>query len=244
MKKKGNYSIDDLNSAVNAVKSETITIYKGSKHFQVPISTVYKNVHGISKTNRLGATPKLRKEDEDSLTNFVIMCAQRGFPLFQEEIINVAWKLMLIKDKNSKKPTRSWLKGFRRRQPTLSMRLTQSVSKASSVVSENNLRSWHLEITELTTKYHLLDVLKNHPELIFNLDETNFLCVPGSKKAFARRGDKNVFKIANGKEKECVTAVYCISGAGQLIPPMMIFKNNNRMVEIAKKMPGNIYYNC
>lgn len=236
---KRNYNIDALNSAVNAVKNESMTIYKGSKQFKIPISTVYKNVNGINKSNRLGASKILPEEEETCITNYAVLCADRGFPLNREQIIDTAWKLMLIKDKNSKKPTRSWLKGFLNRQPNLSMRCTQSVSKASAVVSENNLRLWHTEITKLATKYGMLDVLNNHPELVFNLDETNFLSVPESKKVFARRGVKNVFKIANGKEKECVTAVYCISASGQLVPPMMIFKNNIKMLEIARKMPGD-----
>lgn len=158
----------------------------------------------------------------------------------REDLVNIADKLMKLRNKNAPRPGRSWLEGFLKRHPLIALRATQSVSKASGNVSENNLRSWHNTITSSLTQYDKLHIVMNCPELVFNSDESCFPVVPASNKVFAHRGVKNVFKIAHGKEKVSVTAMYCISAAGQLIPPMMIFKNNYKMLEIAHKMPGKI----
>lgn len=238
--KRSKYSIHELRLAVNAVKSEGFSFYKGSKQFNVPLTTIHSNVNGVNKSNQLGAPRKLSKEDEDELAKHCLSWAEAGFPLTEDQVIALAWKLMRIQDKKANKPTVSWYRGFMRRHPNLSTRKAQLVTQASSRVTLENLRGWNREVTDLAVKYNVMHILENKPELIFNLDETNFLVVPESKRVVAAKGARNVLKISNGKEKENVTSVYCISAAGQLIPPTMIYRNSNRIAEYARKCPSKL----
>jgi hypothetical protein len=116
--------------------------------------------------------------------------------------------------------------------------LTSKVSRASAIVSENNLRGWHRGVTIYFTKEDLMNIMRNHPKRIFDIDESGFQLVPDIKnRAFALRGSRYVLEIASGKEKVSVTAMYAISAGGELIPPMMVYKNTFKMVDFARKMP-------
>lgn len=82
-------------------------------------------------------------------------------------------------------------------------------------------------------------LLNEYPGQVFNGDETAFQPEPvPSGTVLAKRGAKHVFQIASGLEKVSVTAMYSIGADGTLVPPMMLFKNNNKMLEIALNMPG------
>lgn len=242
-KRRKNYTLSDLKLAIKAVEDGNVSPYRAALDFNIPLTTFYNNLTGTSKSNSIGTSTILSKEDENSIEKYVISCAERGFPLGREALVDVGEKMIKLKNKNAQRPGRAWVEGFLRRHPGITFRVTQSVSKASANVSENNLRSWHAQITATLTQYDKLHIILNHPELVFNSDETNFQLAPEGGKVYAAKGAKTVYKVAPGMEKVSVTAMFCISAAGELIPPLMIYKNTYKMVDIARKMPRKLNKN-
>jgi hypothetical protein len=242
MQKRINYTQSDLDAAIREVKDGNLTIYRASKQFNVPASTISSNIRGKNKTNRLGATTLFTPEEETELEFCISFCADCGYPLNRQMILFGAHKILKEKKPYANELGRKWLDNFLKRHPSSSILKGHAVSKESSTVSEGNIRNWHMEMTAVFTKYDVLHILQNHPELIFNVDETGFHLVPRTSMLIARRSAANAYKIANGREKVSVTAMYCISAAGVLVPPMMLFKKNNRMLEIAHTMSRKFKY--
>jgi hypothetical protein len=71
-KKRKNYTLNDLNLAIEAVKSGFLTAYAASKQFTIPVRTIYDNVNGKSKSNIIGSSTILSKTDEDSIAKYLI----------------------------------------------------------------------------------------------------------------------------------------------------------------------------
>lgn len=84
-------------------------------------------------------------------------------------------------------PGRTWYKGFLHRHPKVVIREPEGVSRASSKVSESDIRRWHQKVTDYLAENEYLDVLKD-PTRIFNADETSFQLCPKTGKVLAPKG--------------------------------------------------------
>ena len=77
------------------------------------------------------------------------------------------------------------------------------------------------------------------PSRVFNADETGFELNPQPKKVLARRGTKNVYNVESSNPKESITVTYNIRASGEMVPPMLTFKDStSNLLEIALKMNG------
>lgn len=96
--------------------------------------------------------------------------------------------------------------------------MTSKVSKASANVSENNIRGWHQKLTVYFIENNFMKILQEHPELIYNGDESGFQLVSDIRnKVLARIGSRYVLEVASGKEKVSVTAMYTICNSANLL---------------------------
>lgn len=84
-------------------------------------------------------------------------------------------------------PGMTWYNCFLKRHPTIVERIPESVTSASSKVSESDIRGWFQQLTTYFTEENLLHVLKD-PSRIFNADETNFMLCPNTGKVLAPIG--------------------------------------------------------
>jgi hypothetical protein len=100
-KKRKNNTLNDLNLAIEAVKSGSLTTSAAAKQFTTPVQTIYDNVNGKSKSNILGSSTILSKTDEDSIAKYLISSAERGFPITRIDLLNIADKMMKADDENA-----------------------------------------------------------------------------------------------------------------------------------------------
>jgi len=62
----------------------------------------------------------------------------------------------------------------------------------------------------------------NHPEAIYNMDESGIPLEPRPPKVVARKGQKKVCYQTSG-QKQQITVIGCGSATGQCLPPFVIF---------------------
>lgn len=204
MKIREKYCLGTLLAAKAAVESGVMSAYKASKQFSVPRTTLHDNLHSKYLSNKLGTKTLLTAEEELELKTWIFECAERGFPLSKPQVIQGG--TVLLRRRTSKKGTKvisaNWYQRFRKRHADTSERAVSVVSRASANVSENNIRGWHSKITSYMTENDMMHILTEHPERIFNGDETGFQLAPDIKnRVLAKHGAKNVFAIASGLEK-------------------------------------------
>ncbi|CAG4947738.1 unnamed protein product [Parnassius apollo] len=61
-----------------------------------------------------------------------------------------------------------------------------------------------------------------HPERIFNTDESAFFLNPKPGHVLARKGDKNVY-ASSGDDKENLTVLITGNAAGELAPTLVVY---------------------
>ena len=175
-----NYTMNDLIAAKTAVYSGEMTGYQAAKHFSIPKATIYDNLKEKFASNKLGAVTQLSFEKERKVVDWIIACAEQGFPRTRADVI--AAGSLLLRRKTCKNDAANlgekWYLKFRRRHPEISDRAVSVVSRAIAVVSENNIRGWHQKITEYFTQNDLMHIIQHHPERVFKGDESGFQLVP------------------------------------------------------------------
>ena len=74
----------DMVAAINAVKTNQITISAASKHFHVPQKTLDDVIKDhVEHGSMPGRNPVLSAVEEDALVVYLLYMADRGFPLIR-----------------------------------------------------------------------------------------------------------------------------------------------------------------
>lgn len=140
------YDLENLKKALHAVKSG-MSKKQAAREYQVPRSTIQFRLNNPDKINpRPGPTTVLTDEEENVLVNWIIQSSKKGF-LRRKEDIQYSVSDFLKKNNRPNPfkndvPGEKWLKLFLKRHPEVAVRTPESVTAASSVVSENDLRAW------------------------------------------------------------------------------------------------------
>ncbi|KAJ8983254.1 hypothetical protein NQ317_015603 [Molorchus minor] len=173
-----------------------------------------------------GPSPILSSQEETILVRWIKDCQRKGFPRRKEDIqISVKQFLDDSPRENPFKnnlPGDGWYKAFMRRHPALTTRKSEGVSAASSAVSEQDIRKWFEGIYSYLSEKEYTEVLE-HPERLFNADETNFQLCPQNKRS--------------GKAKTTLTVLFSFSAAGNYTPPLIIYPGKRLRKEIGDSIP-------
>jgi hypothetical protein len=88
-RKYGQYSSQDLESAVKEVKTGTLKLASAARKYKVPRKTVH--VHLNKKiSQKCGSETILNAEDEKRIADWIIDCAEMGDPRTKTEVLNAA----------------------------------------------------------------------------------------------------------------------------------------------------------
>lgn len=117
--------------ALKAIK-QGIPLRVASDTYGIPKSTLHdlKNNSGENKKFKPGPDTYFSYEEEENFKNFILECADRGFPLEKEEFLDKIqdYVIKLKKDNpfTNNRPGQRWWEEFLRRWPDLSLRTAQN----------------------------------------------------------------------------------------------------------------------
>lgn len=238
IRKRCNYNRECLFSAINMVKHGD-SIAASSRRYNVPESTIRAHIQGKYSDKKPGPNTILSEKEEENLVKWIFHCAEQGFPVTKELLIeSVRLLLIQLKRKNSFAngvPGRHWYEGFLRRHNNVSKRLSENVSLRRAKVSESHIREWFNEVKQYLVSENLLNIDKSR---IFNCDETSVALNPKSPTVLCQRGKKNVRRIVGDNEKECITVLVTANAAGQLAPPLILFSGQKMPPRIQESLPN------
>ena len=215
------YSVKDLETAVDMVKCGKMSIRKAAKNFHIPKSTIGDRISGrVPEGAKVGKSTVFLMEVENKLAGKVKEAAAKGFGLSRMQLAakaaQLAKSLHLRTPFTNGIPGKDWISGFMNRHPDISLRLPTPLSTCRARCLN----------TTLTSKYfcELEGVLKEkQPLKVWNIDETSVPLLHKPTKVLAATGSKNIpGRVGNSRDN--VSVLFCIEQGGYDIPPLCIVK--------------------
>ncbi|XP_050064281.1 uncharacterized protein LOC126553153 [Aphis gossypii] len=233
------YSPSKVQQALDAIHKGMNTS-TASRIFNVPRTTLRNKLEGKSPVESVGhggVTSILGDETEALLVEWVLTCAKMGFPVDREGLLSSVKKLVDESEMKTpfinNRPGKKWFYGFMNRHKCLSQKHAEYVNKARGSVTEEKIRKWFDEVSELLGEN--LYVL-NYPERVFNMDETCFYLAPKGELILGPRGC-NVYDEQTNNNKENITTLFAANALGNWAPPLTIYKYERIPAKIAQSAP-------
>ncbi|KAJ8935653.1 hypothetical protein NQ314_012702 [Rhamnusium bicolor] len=235
------YSEENLALALAAVKSGSMKLSDAARRFDVPKSTIHNKIkEKVPNIRKMGPAPVLSTAEEDRLQNWILSKAKLGFPMHPNEVKDAVQKILKtigrINPFVDDRPGNKWLHLFLKRNPNISKRNTEIISKSRASVTESAIREWFSELRTFLENENILDMM-NDGSRIFNADETGVRTCTKSGLVLAPKNYKNLYEIASGPEKESITVLCNYSASGIAAPPMVVFPYKRVPKELALTVP-------
>lgn len=246
IKKRKRWCSDDMQKAIEAVRSKSLGYLAAAKRFSVPRATLFRlcNTEGNPETvckTKLGKKPVLTPELENELVQYLLIMDQKFFGLTRRDVRSMAFQLArrnnlphpfsLLRESAGK----DWFSSFmNRHKATLSLRKPTGTSIARAVGFNRE------NVTEF---FDLLEkvMAENHygPDRIYNVDESG-LCIVQSRcpEVVSMRGKRQVGALTSAERGSLVTIVLCMNAAGDFVPPMIIFPRKKSSDQLKKGAPA------
>lgn len=239
--KRGEWSEDSLQNAVNAVEKNEMGVNAAAKAFGIPQSTLKRRLksHNFSKGS-MGKPSLLGTENEKKVVTHITKLQSRGFTPSRDSVRSMAYYLAeSLKLKHNfnhelMKAGYDWLSSFLTRNPELSIRQSEGVSIARAKgLNKKTVDNYFQLLGKVITENNLFD----KPGHVFNMDETGLQLNNKPGKVIAIKGSKNVTTVTSGEKGETISVLACVSGEGTFLPPFCIMKGKNVKQEFSDGMP-------
>lgn len=235
------YSKEDLKLALSEVSNGS-SINATAKKYNIPETTLRRHHHrdGRDFSDNRGNKPLLDSQTESLIASWLIECAEKGDPRTIDEALTAATEMCKLSKKNIKNDllSKNWFVGFMKRNPKISFRTPQAVTRASGNVSEQDIRRFFKMFQTWLVKMDFLH-LTTDPSRWLNSDETGFDLNPRPRKVLAGKGAKNVYLVETSKPKERISVMYTFGADGESYRPQLIFKKSlSKIPAIASALCG------
>lgn len=216
---KRTYDNEFLERAVAAVRRGNMGMRAAAESYGVPYSTLNRKFHG-KQTGKYGGQPELSDDEENRLTEVLLLCAEWGFPFKSYDVRLMVQQYLNKLGKRTKRfkdnlPGIDWFKSFLLRHRDLTIKLAENTKRVRAAVSYQIVEQYFT---------HLQASLEGvPPSNIINYDETNFSDDPGAVKVVVKRGVKHAHRIID-TSKSSTSVMFAITGNGNLLPPYVVYK--------------------
>lgn len=170
------------------------------------------------------------------LAKWLKSCARSGFPINKESLLDYVEKIVRNCKLNTPfincRPGRKWFDAFMRRHPDLSIKEAEHINKAQALITEEKIRNWFREITDLLTPEE--QEILNDPQRVWNCDETSFCLSPSGGLGLAPK-DEHVYDTSKTSDKENITTLITVNASGVLAPPLTLYKYERMNMTVVKQ---------
>ncbi len=229
-----------MDLAVRDVISGANTLRRAALEYGVPRSTLSDRVTGKVCPGAVSGAPRyLDDDEEEELVEFLIGCAEVGYPKSVREVR--AYVDSMLADKyhvDSFHVSHGWWERFRQRHKQLSLRMGESLSHKRAIAMSPEVFDKYFDLLEETLQANKLN---DKPALIFNCDESGVPLSHRPGKRVAARGQKHVHALTSDT-KTHVTVLACVNASGYAIPPMIIYRRANLSQQLTRGEVGGTMY--
>lgn len=242
-----NYDLSSLRAAVFKVKNENWSVYKASKEYGIPWTTLKTHVSNENEDSSTMDLPKLGrpftfpKDIECKLVSYIIKMQEIGFGLTVTDIKHISYSLAVrtgqVHQFNDAKGKAGpyWWWSFKQRY-NLSLRTPEKLAACRAVTAnEENISDFYNKLLAVLTN---LDIV-NKPERVYNCDETGITFVVKPTKIVTQTGKKIIYSRTFAEKGVTQTVLGCCSASGTAVPPLIIFKGVRMVNDLSNGAPPN-----
>lgn len=217
-----NYNPVYFQNALKEIKRGRLSIRQASEQFAVPYTTLQNALKG-NHPLKMGRPIALSQEEEQHLVEGLLTCARWGFPLQSTDVRNIVQMYLNNAGKIEKRfkdnrPGLEYVRAFFKRNPALTLRLSENVKRARASVTRDTIRTYFQNLAA-----SLENVPASH---VVNYDETNFTDDPGQVKVIVKRGVKHAERIKD-TSKTSISVMMAAAADGTLLPPYTVYKSKH-----------------
>ena len=194
-----------------------------AKDFGLSETTLRRAVTNGGPPKRPGAPNVLTSHEENQLVGYCINMQKLGFGLTKRGVNHCVMEMMKLNKRShpfgEAGPGQDWWECFMKDHPELSFRVPQNLSEARAQKANKTIVDDHFKKLK-----QIIDENSLSAAQIWNMDETGFVIVPKLEKVIAKKGARQVHKIAQGNSHDHISVAPTISADGSYIPPLIIYK--------------------
>lgn len=238
------WSHEDMELAIKAVRENRMGWLLASKRFNVPQATLRRHFYSVP-VNLGRFKPTFNADMEKALVEHILEFESRLFGFNTTEIRKLAFdfaeKLGLDHrfDKNAKTAGWDWLKGFRDRNPNITLRAPEPTSAARAKAFNKPQVMKFFSLLEETVTANGIEAHR-----IYNMDESGLNTVQKPPKVFASKGKKQVGAVTSDERGQHFTVVVCANAIGNFVPPAIIIPRKNYKAEYFDGAPPGTLQLC
>lgn len=237
---RASWSGEDLEKAMQCVRSKEMGVNEASRNFNIPSRTLRRHlITGRSKV-LLGRNPVFSNKCEKKLVAHIKKLESVGFAPERKDVKEMAFQLaekLNIKhpfSKTNEVAGNVWFTGFMARNPELSQRKSEGLSLSRAYgVNREDVK----EFFDLLSKIYEEHDFTNHPEDIFNMDESGIQINNKPGKVIATKGARDVYTLTSCEKGENVTVIACCNAVGNFLPPTLIYKGAYNKPQFSEGLP-------
>jgi hypothetical protein len=214
-----------------------------ARALEVPPSTVKHRAAGRKPLRETTTTRlTLSVKEENALVDWVFRLHRLGVPARPSRLVEMAEYIRQSRSAKKLPPLgKNWASRFIKRHPTIKTVLSQKIDKIRwDCVSKESCEKWFNHFEETVREHRILG------SNIYNMDEKG--CVLGLSeraKVLIPSESQEAYKKQPGN-RESVTIIECVNGAGEAIPPFIIWsakehRNNWIPLSLDKSMDGTVF---
>ena len=194
--KRKQWTEEQMLSAIDTVRNG-MTANKAAIMHGIPRSTLKDRLSGrVHHGTKPGPRPYLQPSEEKELTDYLRTAAKIGYGKTRREVKNIAENV--AREKGILKATRisnGWWRRFMERNPSLRLRRGDPTAGVRmDAVNADNIRGYYALLREVYDEFDF----ENHPERVYNMDETGVPLDPRPPKVTAAKGQKKVRYCSSG----------------------------------------------
>lgn len=232
------YSSEAVEKALQSVREGSSSLRQASKDFGIPFTTLQQKHTGVYPVKtRSGPSSVFTEQEEKALVQYTLARSRQGFPITRSQLLDAAQELVTKLGKETpfvdNRPSKHWYKSFLSRNPELTEKLSQSLTKRRANVTESSIRQWFSSIENYLRERSLLNI---GPRRIFNLDESSFKLNPTGVKVLVSKDDRAAYNVCNS-DKEAYTVLVTGNAAGELVPTMIVYPYQTIPPKISRNFP-------
>ena len=213
---------EQMEAAMEAVSNGTVrSINMAAKVYAVPPSTLKDRMSGcVLHGKKPGPIPYLTPSEEEELELYLIQASDLGYGKTRRQVKRIVEKVVYEKSLLRECCiTDGWWRRFRERHPKLSLRSGDATADVRmKALSRQNIEHYFNLLKEIMDE----NDFSNHPERIYNMDESGIPLDPRPPRVLTLKGKKKVRYRTSGKKNQ-ITVIGCANATGQALPPFIIF---------------------